>query len=421
MSKYFVPFAEREDGWYLYFPVATVYHNRRKIDFTEDDAKEMVANFGVIPDYELPINILHRDEFGQYGHVAALRFKDDEVQWQPAFRDDKMDDIKDKGYKYMSPEVAFKNYQSVDGAVCDNVALGAALTPRPRLGKGTAIFSDEDGQWELAEAEPEPIPTEYSTWRMRGITEALDMLKSLEQYDGIQTDAREAIEALKKVAHKVVDQFDEDQEENKMSDEINKEELAQTVVDRVKAFFEDKGKKDEQDPPSQAPTVDAEALKAQVDAKFAEFQADFDAKIAEKEQELADAQTAQVEAEAKVKEFSDKLANEERERQLVQFSETAKELEVPVEPEVFAEDLMLLHDADKSEGKESYNRVISVIEAMRNADKYAELFSEKGTNGNEGAPEERRDALIQAHMSENKCDVATATAAVIKAHPEFYE
>jgi hypothetical protein len=224
MNEYFIPFADRGDGWYLYFPVGTVYHHRRKIDFTAEDAKQMVANFGRVPDYDLPVDILHEDEHGVFGYIDDLRFAGEEVQWKPRFRDEKKDEIKDKGYKYASPEVWFKDYQAPDGKEYDNVALGVALTPRPRLGRATALFTD--GEWiaveddeleatveklneELSELKEKfgEIPITDGTWRLRSVNDAMELLRSLENYDGLEIDARDALEALKKIAHKIVDEF----------------------------------------------------------------------------------------------------------------------------------------------------------------------------------------------------------------------
>lgn len=247
MNEYFIPFADRGDGWYLYFPVGTVYHHRRKIDFTAEDAKEMCSQFGSVPDYQLPVNILHDDSHGVYGYIEDLRFAGDEVQWKPAFRPEKIKEIQDKGYKYASPEVWFKDYQAPDGKEHNNVALGIALTPRPRLGRATALFSDgewvsvEDDEFETAiETLTEElaglkekfgeIPISDGTWRLRSVNDAMDLLKSLENYDGLEIDARNALEALKKIAHKIVDEF-EDADADEFGDR-EKEKKAQKARSR---------------------------------------------------------------------------------------------------------------------------------------------------------------------------------------------
>jgi len=150
-ERYFVPFSERDDGWFMYFPLGRIYHRGRSVDFTADDATEMVNNFhSDIPGYDLPINILHQDHHGVFGYISDLRFNGNEVQWRPKFREEKKEEVKELGYKYFSPEIYFKGYQSREGSTYNNVAMGGALTPRPRLGRQAtvAVFSDEEKSWE---------------------------------------------------------------------------------------------------------------------------------------------------------------------------------------------------------------------------------------------------------------------------------
>lgn len=210
--EYFVPFSA-DDGWRLYFPVGTVYHRGQKIVFTPKDAEEMVQNFKKrIPDYDLPINILHTDAHGVYGYIADMRATDRGVEWLPQYRDEKKGEIKDKGYKYASPELQFRSYQSVDGGKHNNVALGIALTPRPRLGQMTAVFSEDADQWMFAldGAESENALPLY---QIDGIVSALTRLRDIAlryEKEEVGQLARNALEALKPLALWLIAAMDDD-------------------------------------------------------------------------------------------------------------------------------------------------------------------------------------------------------------------
>ena len=214
-DSYFIPFAERDDGYYLFFPLGTTWHRRRKIEFTADDAEEMVANFKQhdVPGYDLPINILHKDEYGVFGVIEDLRLADGEVQWKPEWRPGKMEEVKSKGYRYASPEVWFEEYQSRDGTIYDNVAMGIAITPRPRLGRATAVFSDDTGEWEFGHIDEKgnytPDVEDY-LYELERVNSMLQLLRSFERVKSLATDARNAIRALQRIAHALIDAFEED-------------------------------------------------------------------------------------------------------------------------------------------------------------------------------------------------------------------
>jgi cation transport regulator len=405
-EQYFIPFAEREEGWYLFFPLGTVYHWGRKIDFTEERAKEMAANFSDndVPGYDLPINMLHEDELGVFGYIDDLRFANDELQWKPKWRPEKEEDVKDKGYKYCSPEVVFDGYQARDGKKFNNVAMGIALTPRPRLGRGTALFS-EDGGWEFEE------PEETAIWEIEGVSRTLRMLRFLKNTEGMEQVASDALEKMKAVAHKVIDVFDDKEEEGDDMSDFDAEKvsaaIAETASKSILERLSDILKKEEPTEPE-----DFSEQLAALQTELSELKEAKDAEIAEMAQ-------AKSEAEARVQEYTDKLAEEERKRRLAEFEDQAKELNVPIEG--FAETLMYFSDADDSEDKARYAQMVAVIEAMGNAEKTAALFGERGSNSaTSQSPSEKLDALIAARIESHKEGYAEATAFVAREHPELY-
>lgn len=377
--KAFIPFAEREDGWYLYFPLGDVWHHRQKVTFTEADAQEMLANFKEhnVPNYDLPINVLHRDELGIYGNIADLRLADGEVQWKPQWIESKLEELKSKGYRFASPEIWWRDYQAVDGKDYNNVAMGIAITPRPRLGRATAVFSD--GAW--WEQEPEST-----------LNEVAEML----------TNAIKGLFA------------DQDKEEDKMTEEFN-EELAQGVFERLwnKLTAKTEEGKSEDETEAQDFSEQLEALEEKLRGEFSE-------KLAEKDAELKALDEAKAKAEEEAQEFSEKFAAEERQRRLAEFSETAKGLNVPVKAEEFGAILMLFHDADTSEDKAGYNKMIAVVEALGNAEKMATLFAESGSDAVGSEPVVKLDALIKKRREETKESLADATVWVAQNYPGVY-
>ena len=413
--QYLVPFAEREEGWYLYFPLGEVYHGGTKVDFTEDRAREMVANFNEykVPDYDLPINMLHNDSQGVFGYIGGLRFANSEVQWKPNFRPEKVEEIQDKGFKYCSPEVWFNGYQAKDGKKFDNVAVGVALTPRPRLGRATALFSENEG-WALADPD---TPEGEAAWEINAVTSSMHTLRFLKRVEGMEQVATAALEAMKAVAHKVVDVFDDKTDKDDvggtMSDidtEKISQEVSKSVGEKITDFLKGQFKEPE---PKQDP--EPKDFSAELEAQRVEMAEE----IAKRDAELAEMAEAKAQAEAQVKEFNDKLAEEQNKRRLAEFEDKAKELNVPVAN--FAETLMYFNDADNSEGKTRYAQMVAVIEAMGNAERMAELFAEKGTDATQSkTPAGRLETLIAARVTETGESRAKATEVIAHSHPELY-
>jgi len=438
----FVPFAEREDGWHLYFPLGDVWHHRQKVTFTEADAQEMLANFKEhnVPNYDLPINVLHRDELGVYGNIADLRLADGEVQWKPQWIESKLEELKSKGYRFASPEIWWHDYQAVDGKDYNNVAMGIAITPRPRLGRATAVFSD--GEW--WEQEPESNGAiEILTDILRGLFAERGKGQGVgeeRQGDGgagycICPECGHTVEHEKgascaeikcakcgtKMRGATPDEVEAKQakkklKEDKMSEEFN-EELAENIFERLWNKLTAKTEEGEPEPDPEPETQDFSEQLATLEEKL---RSEFSVKLAEKEADIEALNAEKEKAEKEAREFSEKFAEEERQRRLAEFSETAKGLNVPVKAEEFGAILMLFHDADTSEGKAGYNKMITVIEALGNAEKMAALFAETGSDAVGSDPASKFDALIKKRREEAKESLADATVWVAQNHPDVY-
>lgn len=137
------------DRWRLYFPFSQreVHHRGRKFRFNRKNGEAMLSHFstGVVA-YDLPINLAHDDMAGVLGHIADMRVGVRGVEWKSSFSADGWAKAKKSGFKYCSPEVMLppNKYTTAHGKSFTNVALGVALTARPRLGRAL-LFTD--GTW----------------------------------------------------------------------------------------------------------------------------------------------------------------------------------------------------------------------------------------------------------------------------------
>lgn len=199
--------------WKLYFPFKTVHHLGRKIDFTPERGAEMVGNFQAhVPDYPLPINSLHRDDLGVFGEIADLRMSDQGVEWLPHFYEGAVDILKSKGYRYASPEINPDNYTGVyDGKKYSNVALGIAITPRPRLGKDTQVFSDGKLMaFEMTSEEIDEMRKQNSArWSIEELLGAIGVLRRVGRNPEHKMRVEQAVNAIKPIISSTVSELDE--------------------------------------------------------------------------------------------------------------------------------------------------------------------------------------------------------------------
>jgi hypothetical protein len=387
--EFYIPFDENiGDGeWKFFFPIAKVHHMGQTIDFTRERGENMVSNFkNKIPDFDLPINILHDDGLGIYGHIADLRLGDRCVEWLPNFNDGAVDEIKAKGYKYASPEIIFDGFQGVyDGKYYSDVALAIAITPRPRLGRDTLVFSE--GEWI--------------------------------QMSGDDEDTEEIMPEVKL--------------NDEQFDELNK-----SIGARIGEFFvkllgghEDEVVPDPEPEPTPEPVVpqETELQEEQEPEMSEEEKAEFAEKLEEKDSKILELEEKMQELEEKAQKYDEqlRLAEEEAEKERqnarkLAFSETAKEIHGLPEMELdFAEELMWLEDADESDEKVHFNTILNVLKALGEQQKTAELFSEKGNDSSTPqSVNEKVDALVAAKVKEGK-DIVEAYEEVFGENPGLYK
>jgi len=365
-GRFMVPFADlAEDKWYLYFPFREIYHQGYKKDFTINDGIEMVSNFkNSVPDYELPIDTLHKDELGIYGHIADLRIEADRVEWKPSFRDGALEEFAKKGYKYASPEVCWEDYTGVyDGKTYNNVALGIAITPRPRLGRGTAIF--EDG--------------------------------NIVNYEDTEDGQQQLTEELVRLA-------------------TTRPELKA----RIEKLFADMEPKQVEE--KTMPEKEIKDMGNLADVAAAEKYAEA---IAQKDAEIAALQEAQVKATDELKQYAEQVrlaeeavAQERLEKRKLQFAETAQELKLS---EDYGDELMWLNDADGSDNKDHYGKFIATIKALQSQVDTAALFSEKGHDGQDRAdPASKLEQLAREMAQEKSIPYAQALVKVNEQNADLY-
>jgi len=379
--EFLIPFDDStsDDGWRKFFPCRTVYHMGQTIDFTVDRAQNMVNNFkSRIPDYDLPINTLHSDEYGIYGRIADMRLDDNWVEWLPEFNEGAVEEIKTKGYKYASPEIIFEGFRGVyDGKEYRDVALAIAITPRPRLGRDTLVFS-ENG-WEAYEGDDEDKEKIMTEVKLN--EEQMGELK-----EGLLAQVGNFFSTLFKGNVAIIEPVVEVEEEKTPEPKAEENKFAEQLEEK---------------------TAEILALEEKQKAQEAEMQ------------ELKD----------KAQKYDEqlKLAEEEAEKERqnarkLEFAETAKGIHGLPETELdFAEELMWLEEADASEEKVHYNTLLNVLRALGEQEKTAELFKEIGNGGSTAKTvNERVDALVAAKVTEGM-GKAEATKAVFGENPGLYK
>ena len=369
-----------EGGWRLYMPFRTIHHGIKK-NFTINDGIEMVSNFKQhIPDYDLPINSLHRDEFGVFGTIADLQISERGVEWRPEFNDGAIEELVRKGYKYASPEVQFSGYVGVyDGREYNNVALGIAITPRPRLGRDTLVFSD--GEWK-----------EYSD-EDGSFDEIKDLHRMAFEYPNFKQEVEKRIEEIEA---RLMESPSGEGEELSMEDE-KKEGLT----------------------PNETPVEAAEA----VDVRLAEK----DAALTTLQEEKAKLEERTKALEMQLAEFAEARAKAEQvameeltARRRLEFAETARQFESVTE-ENFGDELMWLNDADQSDGKVHYGLFLRVLKALGNQEKTAALFAEAGHDGNAPSTVQKRfESLVKQAMDDNGITRAAAIEIVARENDGLY-
>lgn len=364
-GRFMVPFADlAEDKWFMVFPIGkTIHHMGTKKELTINDAIEMVSNFkSNIPDYDLPINTLHRDELGVYGVIGDVRIGNNRIEWQPRFRDGAIEELQQKGYKYASPEVAWSGYEGVyDGKKHNNVLLGIAITPRPRLGRGTQVFSD-DGIVDYESTED-------------GQQQLVDELMRL------ATVRPELTARVKSLFAEIEERNTE--KENKESN-MNEEEMAvQNDTPAVDARLQEK---------------DAEITALQ------EEKAKLETELAQYAEKVRLAEAAEVQARL--------------EKRKAEFADVAKGMDLD---EAFGDELMWLNDADGTENKAHYEKMVATIKALRERVNTSALFAETGHDGQDYAnPEAKLERLAKEKAEATGVAYAQALTLVINDNPELY-
>jgi len=391
--RYFIPFDATDTDWRLFFPVGTVWHRGKRIKFTKTDASELVSNFKKkVPDYDLPINMLHKDEHGVFGYVGDLRVGDTgNVEWKPEFRDEKAEEIKSKGYKYASPEIQFRQYQALDGKTHNNVAVGVALTPRPRLGRQAAVFSD--GEWVVEDdpAEEETMSLDFSEQLKAFVAPIAFGLAELKvKFDELAT----AVTAEPEPAP-----------EPEAEPIVEPEPVVEPVVEpEATPVVEKEPTEDEEEDEEMS-----KELEAKVDEQAAELE--------DKVTEITTLSEQLAEAQAQLETHTAKLAEAEHAERLRQFSDELSEIEtLPVEVEKVAP--LMLEFADKV-GEAEYKDLLAIMKAMGNAAEVGAL-SEVGSDSTNNDATSRFDAAVRKHAEESGKSYADAIEVVAVQEPELY-
>ena len=117
---------------YNLLPVGHFYDKRYgEVNITKDKIKQIVANFGKVPAYEVPVKIGHDDGALSPGKVIGVQAKRDGLEITMTVDAETAKAINEKQYRYMSAEFD-ENYQNKEtGEFVGAVLLGAALVNQP--------------------------------------------------------------------------------------------------------------------------------------------------------------------------------------------------------------------------------------------------------------------------------------------------
>ncbi len=376
--RFLIPFSESVDGdgWRLFFPFREVYHMGGKVNFTRFDGEEMVQNFKLpVPDYPLPINERHDDGAGIYGRIADLRVGNTGVEWLPEFNDGAAKTLRDKGYMYASPEIVFNGYVGVyDGKEYNNVALGIAITPRPRLGVSTLVFSD--GEW-----------SEYAA-------------------DGDATATTEDITTEESMS------LNEDQIK-----EIAQNEVRKNFGEWVMSLF---GRKQTETEAEETPKGEPVIPETPTD-NHEDVVKEYSDRLQEKDAALATLRETLTQTEERMKLYEEERTAAVKAQRLMEFSELAKEISGLPEPaNKFGETLLWLSDADVSEGKVHYAKILDTLKALGNRERMAGLFTEIGHEGHTAeSVVEKIERMLKEKLAAGK-PRSKALEELFAEHPELY-
>jgi len=381
-----IPFEEMsDDGWRLYMPFKSIHHMGSKVDFDFGRGEEMVSNFQAgVPDYPLPINERHDDSAGIYGSIADMRLSERGVEWLPNFREGAVEALKKKGYRYASPEVMFSGYTGVyDGQEYNNVALGMAITPRPRLGADTLVFSD--GQFTSLDDYEKNLDDKENGME--------DVQEEQTQFRKILNDLTAKLDTL--LNHTSLEEEElEDAEEVELEDNIEEEaELEEAQEDE---------------------NLELKALADELENKLRE---EFSEALEEREAEITELSDQLEEEKARNAKLSKQYAEAERKQRLNEFADQVEEWPgIIVDTHDFAETMMWLHDNNE----QHYKRVTQVITALHNQENMANLFAEFGTESYGNDPVSRFENAVMSKVNEGM-NYDEAMQAVRKEHPGWYK
>ena len=204
---------------YNLLPVGHFYDKRYgEVNITKDKIKQIVANFGKVPAYEVPVKIGHDNGALSPGKVIGVQAKRDGLEITMVVDAETAKAINEKQYRYMSAEFD-ENYQNKEtGEFVGAVLLGAALVNQPANPYMEPIILVDDIQ---------PVQKKEGSTNMNDELE--NMRKQLAEAQAQLKTANEALEASTK-------KFADLEAQNKsLLDDKERAEAAKIEAD-VKAF-----------------------------------------------------------------------------------------------------------------------------------------------------------------------------------------
>ena len=352
--SFLVPTEDSAENGTLIFPIGAFYRGGKKREFTIEDANTMVHNFKTKvlgPDRLPPVNREHKREAGKIGNIVDLWVSTDGVRGTV--------EGEMKGFDYISPEVRWEWTNPYTGDKHKNVLMGAGATNYPFFlsqmqlnNEAGLLWTGSD--WESVDSDSDSdggsMPSggldTNSRNRQEGTMELEELQTQLDEFtaklETAGTELAASNEALVAAGVELV-------AANARVETLEKMIAAAKTADKTPEPASDKDSDDE--------------LPAEFTDKVKEMEEDFTAKLAAITEDR--------------EKFSELYEKERQTRRLSEFSDTAKGFSFATEVEEFAQDLMLIEDADP----ELYGRWVTRLEAIAAQVESGELFAQNTVAG----------------------------------------
>lgn len=130
--------------WVRILPTGSFSRYGRAFTITPAMIQEMAHNFGRVPNYAIPLTLVHDDAQGRVGTLQAVQARADGLYGRLAFTARGRQLVEQEAFAYLSPEVMFDEVEW-EGQRARNFLVGLTLTNKPYFGE-LALFAFDGAQ-----------------------------------------------------------------------------------------------------------------------------------------------------------------------------------------------------------------------------------------------------------------------------------